>query len=88
MASGVEAGLHSSAVGGPLVRRTATLTGALAELPSDYRLIVQLRYFDGLSLEETADVVGKTTGAVRGVLDRAKQKIRESLQSASRYLSR
>jgi RNA polymerase sigma-70 factor (ECF subfamily) len=61
---------------------------ALADLPKDYRLVVQLRYFDGLSLEETAEAVGKTTGAVRGVLDRAKQKIRESLQSASRYLSR
>ena len=61
---------------------------ALADLPEDYRLVVQLRYFDGLSLEETAEAVGKTSGAVRGLLDRAKQKIRESLQSASRYLSR
>lgn len=60
---------------------------ALAELPQDYRLAVQLRYFDGLSLVETAAEVGKTTGAVRGILDRAKQRIRESLQSASRYLS-
>jgi RNA polymerase sigma-70 factor (ECF subfamily) len=61
---------------------------AIAELSEDYRLVVQLRYFDGLSLEDTACRVGKTTGAVRGLLDRAKQKIRESLQSASRYLSR
>lgn len=61
---------------------------ALAGLSEEYRLVVQLRYFEGLSLEETAEAVGKTKGAVRGILDRAKQKIRDSLESASRYLSR
>ena len=60
---------------------------AIASLPDDHRRVVQLRYFDGLTVEEAARVVGKTTGAVRGLLDRAKVRIREMMQTASCYFS-
>ena len=60
---------------------------ALAELPEEYRRAIELRYFDGYSLEETAILMGRTTGAVRGLVDRARRQIRESLGRASHYLS-
>jgi RNA polymerase sigma-70 factor (ECF subfamily) len=60
---------------------------ALAGLPEEYRRAIELRYFDGYSLEETAVLMGRTTGAVRGLIDRARRQIRESLGRASHYLS-
>jgi RNA polymerase sigma-70 factor (ECF subfamily) len=60
---------------------------ALAELPEEYRRAIELRYFEGCSIEETAVLMGRTTGAVRGLVDRARRQIRESLGRASHYLS-
>ncbi|MEX2113133.1 MAG: sigma-70 family RNA polymerase sigma factor [Pirellulales bacterium] len=60
---------------------------AVAGLPDDYRQAVELRYFEGRSIEETAGAMGRTTGAVRGLLDRAKKELREALERASKYLS-
>ncbi len=60
---------------------------AVAGLPDEYQRAVQLRYFDGYTLEETAALMGRTTGAVRGLLDRAKKRIRDALERASKYLS-
>ncbi len=60
---------------------------ALAGLPDEYRRAIELRYFDGYSLEETAILMGRTTGAVRGLVDRARRQLRESLGRASHYLS-
>jgi RNA polymerase sigma-70 factor, ECF subfamily len=63
------------------------IQSALAKLSEEYRRAIQLRYFDGYSLEETAILMGRTTGAVRGLLDRARKQVRESLGRASKYLS-
>jgi RNA polymerase sigma-70 factor (ECF subfamily) len=60
---------------------------AIAELPEEYRRAIELRYFEGYSLEETAILMDRTTGAVRGLIDRARRQIRESLGRASHYLS-
>ena len=60
---------------------------AVAGLPSEYQEAIELRYLEGYTLEETAVLMERTPGAVRGLLDRAKQKMRESLERASRYLS-
>ena len=60
---------------------------AIAGLPEENREVVQLRYFEDCPVDEIARRLDKSPGAVRGLLDRSKQKIRESLQSASRYLS-
>ncbi len=61
---------------------------AIAGLNEEYRRAVQLRYFEGRSLEETANLMGRTTGAVRGLLDRSKKKIRAAMGRASLYLSK
>jgi RNA polymerase sigma-70 factor, ECF subfamily len=63
------------------------LRTALASLPEEHRQAIQLRYFSGYSVEETAVLMGRTTGAVRGLIDRARKQIRDSLGRASRYLS-
>jgi RNA polymerase sigma-70 factor (ECF subfamily) len=60
---------------------------ALAGLPPDYREVIRWRYFEGRSVEETAQLMGNTPGAVRGLLDRAKQRLRAALGSSSQYLS-
>jgi RNA polymerase sigma-70 factor (ECF subfamily) len=60
---------------------------AVAGLPDEHRRAVELRYFEGYSLEETARLMDRSTGAVRGLLDRAKKKMRETLERASRFLS-
>jgi RNA polymerase sigma-70 factor, ECF subfamily len=60
---------------------------AIAQLPEEYRRAIELRYFDGYSLEETAVLMGRTTGAVRGLVDRARRQIREALGRASHYLT-
>ena len=43
----------------------------LAELPRQQRAVLVLRYYEGLSVAETADVLGCSTGAVRGYASRA-----------------
>ena len=72
-----------------LARREAiqAINIAIAGLPEDHRQAIQLRYFEYRSLDETAEIMGRTTGAVRGLLDRAKKKMRDALQRASLYLS-
>lgn len=72
-----------------LARREAiqAIQVAVAGLPSEYREAIQLRYLDGHTLVETADLMQRSSGAVRGLLDRARKKLRQSLERASRYLS-
>jgi len=60
---------------------------ALAGLPEDYRRAIELRYYEGYTIEEAAALMGRTTGAIRGLIDRARKQLRESLGRASRYLS-
>lgn len=60
----------------------------LASLPEDQRLAVQLRFIVGKSLAQTAQEMGKTEGAVRGLIHRAKQNLRDGMGRSSRWLSR
>jgi RNA polymerase sigma-70 factor (ECF subfamily) len=59
---------------------------ALAALPDDQRNAIQLRLLEGKSLEETAAALGKTTGAVRGLVHRGKQELVAAMGRASRWL--
>ena len=59
---------------------------SIAELPEDYRLVVLLRYFEGRSLAEIAEELGRSEGAVRGLLDRARAKLRDAMGRASQWL--
>ena len=60
---------------------------AMAGLPEHYRQAVQLRFFEGYTVEQIADEMQRSPGAVRGLLDRAKRELRDGLGRASLYLS-
>lgn len=44
----------------------------LKRLPEEYRLVLELHHFCGLTVTETAERLGRTTGSTRGLLQRAK----------------
>ncbi len=73
-----------------LARREAiqAIQVALAGLPEEYRQAIEHRYFDGYTLEQTAALMDRTTGAVRCLLDRAKKRLRYALVRASLYLGK
>jgi RNA polymerase sigma-70 factor (ECF subfamily) len=56
------------------------LVHALAQLPANLRMVVQLRDIDSLSTEETAARLGITPGAVKVRLHRARARLRTILQ--------
>jgi RNA polymerase sigma-70 factor (ECF subfamily) len=55
------------------------LTAALMAMPPPQREVVLLRYRDGLSYQEIAQVVGRPIGTVRTRLHHAKKRLQESL---------
>ena len=65
---------------------------ALSSLTDDQRDVIVLRFFAGLSARETAEVMGKQEGTVRGLQFRAIAALRRQLgieePAASRTLSR
>lgn len=59
---------------------------ALANLPDNYREVVQLRYLEDRSLEEVAERLAITPGAARGLCHRARQALRDEILRLSRYI--
>lgn len=57
----------------------AALDAALAKLPRDYRMIFVLRDVDGLSNEETAEVMGMSVAATKSKLHRGRLLLRAAL---------
>jgi RNA polymerase sigma-70 factor (ECF subfamily) len=55
------------------------LQGAVSVLPSGFRTVFYLRDVEGLSTEETADVLNLSVGAVKARLFRARLRLREEL---------
>ena len=60
---------------------------AVALLPDDQRDVIRARFFDGLTVDEIAQQTGRTEGAVRGLIHRAKEKLRDAMGRSSRWLS-
>jgi RNA polymerase sigma-70 factor (ECF subfamily) len=55
------------------------LHARLAELTSEQRLVVQLRFVEGYSLQETAAILAKTPGAIKALQHRALQQLARKL---------
>lgn len=54
---------------------------AIAELPESYRQVILLRYYEGLSCQETATRLEVPLGTVTKMLSRAYEKLRQELQA-------
>jgi RNA polymerase sigma-70 factor (ECF subfamily) len=59
--------------------RAILLAAALQQLPGNYRLVVQLRFIDGMKMREIADEMGTSMGTVAGLLRRALAHLSEAL---------
>lgn len=73
----------SAAVRGEAVQ---ALQVALAALPDDQRLAIQLQHLEGRSVEEAAAAMGRTPGAIRGLVHRGKLELVAALGRASQWL--
>jgi len=61
---------------------------AIAALPRHYREAVRLVYLEGRPVADVAGIMGRTPRAVHNLCHKAKEKLRRSLGSSSRFLSR
>jgi len=60
---------------------------ALRKLPADYEKVLRLCALENKSGEEAATILGRSQGAVRMLLARAKDRLRDVLQCESAYFS-
>ena len=60
--------------------RDALIQAALNSLPADYRMVVVLRYFEGLSGAEIAEAMDRSVKAVERLLARAKSSLEPQLR--------
>jgi RNA polymerase sigma-70 factor (ECF subfamily) len=66
----------------------AAVRNAVDELPSDQREVVRLHSLEGQTLAKTAERIRRSPAAVRGLVHRAKLRLRELMQSSSRWFDR
>lgn len=57
------------------------LLNGLKQLPVDDRTVIYLRFMEGLSLSETAQVMSRTTQAIKSLQHRAKRKLAQLIGS-------
>lgn len=62
------------------------LHALLACLPTDQRAALLLRFFGEMSLAEIADVLGRSIGAVKMLLQRGMTTLREQYQESERFV--
>jgi RNA polymerase sigma-70 factor (ECF subfamily) len=66
------------------VERDEQLAKAVAELPDNYRIVIQLRHKDGLSWEQASTAMGTSPEAARKLWSRAIKKLQQKLAVAER----
>lgn len=59
------------------------LLQAIDQLPEDYRLVVRLRHFEGLSVERVAEHLGRSPAAVRKLWYRSIEKLADLIDDGS-----
>lgn len=68
---------------GSIIRRedAAKVEAVLARLSDDHRIVLRMRYWDGLSFQQIGDRFGRSAEAVRKLWYRAVQKLQDELHS-------
>jgi RNA polymerase sigma-70 factor (ECF subfamily) len=66
----------------------AAVRDALEALPAEQREAVRLHALEGQTLATTAQNIRRSPDAVRGLVHRAKQRLRELMQSSSRWFDK
>lgn len=66
----------------------AEIERALAEIRTDYREAVRLRFLEGLSAQEVAGRMGRTEWSVHKLCNRGLRELRHALGDLGRFLSR
>ena len=61
------------------------LDAALAQLPSKYRAVIHLYYYEGYGTEETARILGRKPSTVRCQLTRGRALLRNQLEGENHY---
>jgi RNA polymerase sigma-70 factor (ECF subfamily) len=76
--AGSKSGLDENLIQG---QTTSEIRALLANLKNEYRLVLVLRFINELSPDEIADVMGKSSGAVRVIQFRALAALRKLMDS-------
>ncbi len=72
-------GLRAVDGGYERVAERGVVVGALNRLPTRQRQVIVLRFFEDLSVEQTAELLGFSTGTVKSYTARALARLRELL---------
>lgn len=77
----IEAGLESAPCEdfAPALERERDIRAAVALLTDEQQQVVILRFFEGLSLSETAEATGRREGAIKSLQHRAMERLRQIL---------
>jgi len=76
----------SRVCGGKELRQN--LDAVLCQLPSDYEQVLRMYELEGLSCPEVAERMGRSHGAVRMLLARARERLAELIVDDARFISR
>jgi len=69
-------------------RRYAHVHGAIRSLPAHYQEVLVLRYFEGLKLEEVAQVLNKRVGTVKSLVHRGLTRLKKIIPAETATFSR
>ncbi len=61
-----------------------TVRQSLVSLPADYREVITLKYFEGMSVSDIGQVMDRSAKSVEGLLSRARKSLRTRLVAAAR----
>ena len=66
------------------IGEAARVRQTLLELPEKYQTAVALRYLEGLTVEQTAEVLGRNAGTVRSLVSRGLAQLRQRYRESAR----
>jgi RNA polymerase sigma-70 factor (ECF subfamily) len=73
-------GIAVTQLAGDVSLRQEALRTCLARLPKEHRQLVQMRYYEDLEIEQVADKLSRTAGAVYRALSRLRMSLMECVE--------